>query len=448
MKREFGKKLINDYFAHAVELTEVIDTSGAYIPGHGTPTVVLVGRPNDRRRSATVRAVLGVRGEPSQPAEPANGLAWTAIVNQIDTPGSESDWITVDDLVRKRLATHPWSLSGGGSSDVMMQISRAGSMKIGTLVQAIGRITHTGSDDSYFAPRGVWDRFGVDRRSIVPLVSGEVTRDWALGPDTDALFPYDAELKASLRDEALRRILWLTAGLLVRRREPGGTHAEIGLTWFEWSRWHPERFSVPLGIGMAFVATHNHFVLDRGGKVFNRSAPVIKLPEGATEDDHLQLLGVLNSSTACFWLKQVSHAKTGADNSSGGGNRWSPEPWYSFYEFTGTKLQEFPLPGAYPLERARLIDQLAQRLSTVTPPAIAASGSPSRQRLAEAERDYHAARALMIAVQEELDWEIYRLYGLLDHDLTTAEPPELHTGERAFEIVLARRMASGESTTQ
>ena len=53
--------------------------------------------------------------------------------------------------------------------------------------------------------------------------------------------------------------------------------------------------------------THNHFALDRGGKVFNRWAPVIKLPEGASEDDHLRLLGVLNSSTACFWLKQVSH---------------------------------------------------------------------------------------------------------------------------------------------
>ena len=36
---------------------------------------------------------------------------------------------------------------------------------------------------------------------------------------------------------------------------------------------------------------------------------MIKLPESATEDDHLALLGVLNSSTACFWLKQVSHDK-------------------------------------------------------------------------------------------------------------------------------------------
>jgi hypothetical protein len=30
---------------------------------------------------------------------------------------------------------------------------------------------------------------------------------------------------------------------------------------------------------LAFVrATHNHFVLDRGGKVFKQTAPVIKLP--------------------------------------------------------------------------------------------------------------------------------------------------------------------------
>ena len=43
MKREFGKKLIEEFFSQ-VDLTHVIDTSGAYIPGHGTPTVILFGR--------------------------------------------------------------------------------------------------------------------------------------------------------------------------------------------------------------------------------------------------------------------------------------------------------------------------------------------------------------------------------------------------------------------
>ena len=43
MKREFGKKLIEEFFPR-VDLTHVIDTSGAYIPGHGTPTVILFAR--------------------------------------------------------------------------------------------------------------------------------------------------------------------------------------------------------------------------------------------------------------------------------------------------------------------------------------------------------------------------------------------------------------------
>ncbi|MFC4022190.1 BREX-2 system adenine-specific DNA-methyltransferase PglX, partial [Micromonospora sp. GCM10011542] len=79
---------------------------------------------------------------------------------------------------------------------------------------------------------------------------------------------------------------------------------------------------------------------------------------------------------------------------------------------------------------------MAQRLSSLTPAAVAASGVPTRQRLAEAEVAYRSVRARMIALQEELDWEVYRLYGLIDEDLTCANPPELALGERAFEIVL------------
>ena len=62
-----------------------------------------------------------------------------------------------------------------------------------------------------------------------------------------------------------------------------------------------------------------------------------------------------------------------------------------------------------------------------------------------------AARSLMIAEQEELDWEVYRLYGLIDEDLTyptlliqTAPSgpslPGIALGERAFEIALARKV--------
>ena len=40
MKREFGKALIEKVIP-SLDLTHVLDTSGAYIPGHGTPTVIL-----------------------------------------------------------------------------------------------------------------------------------------------------------------------------------------------------------------------------------------------------------------------------------------------------------------------------------------------------------------------------------------------------------------------
>ena len=54
----------------------------------------------------------------------------------------------------------------------------------------------------------------------------------------------------------------------------------------------------------------------------------------------------------------------------------------------------------------------------------------------------------MISCQEELDWECYKLYKLTDKDLVySVEPPPLKLGQRAFEIILARKMAEGELTT-
>jgi len=56
----------------------------------------------------------------------------------------------------------------------------------------------------------------------------------------------------------------------------------------------------------------------------------------------------------------------------------------------------------------------------------------------------------MVTLQEELDWQVYSLYGLLDDEITApAESlPELRLGERAFEIVLARKIAAYEVETQ
>lgn len=174
------------------------------------------------------------------------------------------------------------------------------------------------------------------------------------------------------------------------------------------------------------------------------------MPEGATEEDYLALLGVLNSSTACFWLKQVSQSK----GNGGIGGGISDELWEHRYEFTGTKLQEFPLPAELPLDLGRALDDLAQRLADQEPSAVCQAGAPARASLDAGRTEHEHIRGRMIALQEELDWQVYGSYNLLSEtemgQLTVKDldiVPGVKLGERAFEIVLARKVAAGEAET-
>ena len=448
MKREFGKKVIEEFF-QKIDLTEVIDTSGAYIPGHGTPTVILIGRRRLPRSESTIRAALGVRGEPKQPEVPAKGYVWQAIESQMDHPGTESEWISVVDLPRDRLRTHPWSLSGGGSGDLLATLERVAA-RLDSLINEIGFGAVTREDSAYMLGAGPLRRAGITSDHQRALVEGEVVRDWSIHDSVMSIWPYDTKTLDASIDTPSSHIVWPYRMILRSRVAYGQTQIERGLAWFEYSMFFRKRYKVPLSISFAFVATHNHFVLDRGGKVFNRSAPVIKLPEYASEDDHFALLGVLNSSTACFWLKQVSHNK----GSQGINEGFKSQEWERFYEFTGTKLEQFPLPADLPLESGRGLDELARRLGAVQPSAMCADGVPTQERLDMARTEHEHIRGRMIALQEELDWDVYRRYALFDSAEATelvADPasvPELRLGQRAFEIVLARRVAAGEIETQ
>jgi hypothetical protein len=447
MKREFGSKLIEQFLAHR-DLRLVVDSAGAYIPGHGTPTVILVGR-NQRPVGETVRAVLGVRGEPDRPDDPAKGLVWTSIVEHVDEPGWEDSWVTIVDLGRGMLQAHPWSLSGGGAAQLLGRVDGAASRTVGDVIRGkIGFASFPGADDCFFAPRQALVRDGVPEALQRAVILGETVRDWDITPDEWALVPYDsdAELVPLPPHVAWARRQWRMRTVLRNVTGFGGeTQASSGQAWWGWYRWVAERYRTPLTITFAFVATHNHFVLDRGGKVFKQSAPVIKLPANASEDEHLELLGVLNSSTACFWLKQNSQKKAGA--LMGGGS--SGQAWTHIYEFTGTTLQDFPLPMKLPRDRANQLDALAQRLSALAPETTCAGEVPTAALMDAARRDTDLIRARMVAVQEELDWEVYRIYGLVDEDLAYGEQdlPVLALGERAFEVALARQAASGEVDT-
>jgi hypothetical protein len=205
----------------------------------------------------------------------------------------------------------------------------------------------------------------------------------------------------------------------------------------------PSRYRTPLSITFPEVATHNHFVLDRGGKVFKQTAPVIKLRNDASEDEHLALLGLLNSSIACFWLKQVCFPK-GGDHQGTEGARVRRTQWDERYAFNASNIGDLPVVQSDSLEPTRAIDQLGATLSAI--PLRAVRGELG---LRDARFRFEQGLHRMIALQEELDWECYALYGLIDsrEGLLASEPPLVRKGERAFEVVMARKMAAGELLT-
>ncbi|MCP3766527.1 BREX-2 system adenine-specific DNA-methyltransferase PglX [Streptomyces sp. MAR25Y5] len=444
MKREFGKKLIEEFFPR-VDLTHVIDTSGAYIPGHGTPTVILAGRNQVARKNEPVRAVLGVRGEPGQPEDPADGLVWRAIRAQVGVAGSESEWVSTEDLARVRFTAHPWSLSGGGASDVMQKLSST-SNTLKNFIFRIGFYGDSHADESFTLPvSGPLARRAENLKAEVSY-RGDQNRDWNFSGYDLAVHPYDNQgdlLKESdLGGDFISHFWPWRTELWMRGTFGGSTYRADGRKWWEWHQRPKDEEAGQSSIAFAFVATHNHFTLDQNGKVFNRSAPVIKLPEGTSEERHLELLGVLNSSAACFWLKQVSQGKGG----SGVGCGIKDEAWEERYEFTGTKLQEFPLPGQLPLALGRELHALAQASTQHAPSVLARNAVPTRVAMDDGRQEQGRARARMIALQEELDWTIYGAYGLLTADEvarttvpdTDTDLPEVALGQRAFEIVLAR----------
>jgi hypothetical protein len=199
MKREFGKKLIEEVLSR-LDLTYVVDCSGAYIPGHGTPTVILFGR-NRAPVESVVRTVRGVRGEPSRPEDPANGRVWSAILAQTDLAPSERDFISTEDTPREALALHPWNMGGGGAVAVQQVIEKAGGKRLEQTVairryavwigdrqvtretKEIGVFGITAADEIMIATEPVFRRAGCELSAVRQLVLGDVVRDWRLNPE-------------------------------------------------------------------------------------------------------------------------------------------------------------------------------------------------------------------------------------------------------------------------
>lgn len=458
-KREFGKALIERLFPR-LDLQKIIDTSGCYLPGHGTPTLLLFGR-NRKPGTDDVVAVLGKRGEQEVPANPATAPVWSEIVAHHAEVGFDGIHTSVEAISRKELAQQPWLLLGGGARALGKRLNHAAILPLGTVASSVGYTTILGLDEAFISSSDDARRRNIEGFTLA-FATGESVRDWVARTTLRVVFPYVSLTGTAYPPSHVlgTLALWPFRTSLSQRLIFGKIPSEKGMVWFEHMYRDKPKLKVPLSIAHAFVSTHNQFVLSRGNLLFNRHAPVIKLPDDKTEADHQGLLGYVNSSTVGFWCRLVMFPKGG--DQVGDGARLSATQWNRHLEYAGNLLQQLPVPKLDDL-RSKLLDLVVAAEETVQQlaehaadkvvadtlaktPTLAALRETRTRSLAERAR----LRGILVSLQEEMDWRVYGLFGLPTVEAPSVEAVRVpvEPNHRPFEVRLARDVATDISASE
>lgn len=465
-RRQFGKKLIENVLPR-YDLDTVIDLSGAYIPGHGTPTVILFAR-NQPPSNKTVLVLSNLRGEESTPTDPAQSKVWTSVVRGISVgPGYTDEYVDVSARPRSLLAEHPWQF-GGPKGRLFQRLRENAPSVLSEHSDSIGLDCYTGDDEIYIHEESVFRRLGIDQAVIKPVVIGENLRDWAIYTGT-CIFPYRQEKPLDIDTKpALLRYLEPFQERLNARIFFGKTHGERAMEWFEYSIVNWSKKDDPLAIAFVLVSTHNQFLVQNMERVFQHSSQLIKLRQ-TRPSNYAVITALLNSAVVGFCLKQLCYNK-------GTGN----DPVRDRYEHTSTNVGQTPIPLQYDkdspaagrlLVLADDVSTLGSQLTCLTMQKVFEKGNEAYQtwmsvlegyiaphsalpppfnsaRELRAARDKLAAlrqdiRARMIFLQEEMDWLAYEMYGLLKGKAPLAEDylsraeyeaARLELGQRPFEV--------------
>ena len=442
-KRSFGKGVVEKVLRD-VTLDRVIDSSGAYIPGHGTPTVMLFAT-NHKPDLATNETIVvaGKRGEPREPSDASQGLVWSSIASHDNEPGFEDTWIAVQRITQTSLVKHPWTL---GSDEVMALKAK---------LDSFTRVADLGADAGP-AVIIIEDEAFVRRYAralpLRPIVFGEDVRDWDVRPNYCVLSPLGERSKVSAAAVidlwALRTTLWArpTFGGQTYRDRPNEK------AWWQFHQVVTSRAAASSSrIVIGEVATNSQFVYDASDAIFTRTSPVVTI-RNADEARYREVAAILNSSTLEFWFKQVCF-----DKGNGGINGGiAAEEWEKFYVRNGTNVLRAPLPAQttranheFAFSRRVItscIESTLGELTLVSPSRMFTSALVLDSEIVLAGRRTNALREQLVGLQEELDWNVYGAFELLDevpvNDLTL--PIAIARGHRPFEIALARRVDRGE----
>ena len=439
-QREYGCNLVEDVLPK-FDLEGVVDLSGANVSGHGTPTLVMFLRQQPPLKN-TVRVLSNLKGERTTPSSSSKGLVWRSVLRGYAYgDGYRDEYVDVYDAPREALSRHPWQFKG--PSSLLYERIMARSTLLKDFAEDFGYSLQTNADQVFRVPANFARRLSIPQERIRQFLLGEPTRDWAVARVDYIVFPYSDDLELmDIKDmPALEKYLGTYKQVLGNRVVFGGeTYFQANKPWHSYHQFSTSKHHPDTVLSHAFIATHNHFVVSPTTILFNRSAPIVQLPTREDVLDQCRLLaGVMNSSIACFCLKQVSFNKGTGD-----------DPIRDRYEQNSTRVKNSPMPAhsaeGIP-ERRRMLALAGEMLDQADQlPALRIQGIfcreneaydtwnssldgyvaphpdlPSRftsaRELREA-RDKLIAlrqdiRGRMIFLQEEMDWLAYQMYGLI-----------------------------------
>jgi hypothetical protein len=245
------------------------------------------------------------------------------------------------DIDRSVLSCFPWRFADTTTMEILRQMD-SGS-RLGNRVTRIGYFANTGSDGLFTAPPASFRRMAVETEPVIPVITGSEVRNWtAISQADGALFSgvTQGSPDSEIPPRHLRRLWPYRTVLGHRQNYSRNSYFEDDRPWYEWHHVTETSLAHPWSIVFPWVSTHNHFAVLRERVAPLNSAPIIRLPNAASDFDVLQLTALLNSSFICFWLKHYSHSKGQPRTDQTG----TGEPWTLFYEFTSTGIGHLPLP--------------------------------------------------------------------------------------------------------
>jgi hypothetical protein len=487
-KREFGKKLVEDFLPQ-YKLEEVVDCSGLMFPGHGTPTCIVFARaakpslaavsppPTGGQRpplQETVRVTATLKGDLR--TQPEDSQLWQSTIAHHASAGYRDAWIGVTSRPAEELAKHPWVFSSDAQV-TLEKLDKSPGVKLESLCsEPIGAQFITGADDVYVLPHHLVRRLQIPGEYLRRYATGEDVRDWEVCPSALIIFPYDETLQPLNEPlpPALNQFLSRFRQHLENLVISGTTRKkETNLKWFEYRRLARAKLRAKFNVIVPQIAIYNHCYLSNHSVAFKEKAQACVLREEAPSEAWHVVAGALNSSSTLFILKQICFSK-----------RESMEAETdTYYEFSGKKLERLPVPEAIAPANAKP-HPFATRLTNLTQacqargewlrrlrfprvfekpgeaydgwdralpgytaphPVIAGPFDTAQELLAlkaKAKEERERLRREMIALQEEMDWLVYAAYELLPQDhpavglgvMDAAHPWEVALGQRPFEL--------------